>query len=30
VGRWSTEQERATFTSGYERGYVESLARAVP
>jgi hypothetical protein len=30
VGRWSTEQERATFTSGYERGYIESPARAVP
>lgn len=30
VGRWSTEQERAIFTSGYARGYIESLARAVP
>ena len=30
VGRWSTEQDRATFTAGYERGYTESLARAVP
>lgn len=30
VGRWSREQDRATFTAGYERGYIESLARAVP
>jgi hypothetical protein len=30
VGRWSTEQDRATFTAGYERGYTESLARAMP
>jgi hypothetical protein len=30
VGRWSTEQDRATFAAGYERGYIESLARVVP
>lgn len=27
IGRWSTEQARATFTAGYLRGYHESLAR---
>src|ERR1700733_2620153 len=26
VGRWSTEKDRATFTSGYQRGYSETLA----
>ena len=30
VGRWSTEQDRARFTAGYERGYSESLARVAP
>lgn len=30
LGRWSTEQDRATFAAGYERGYIESLARAAP
>jgi len=30
VGGWSTEQDRATFTAGYQRGYTESLARALP
>jgi len=30
VGRWSTDQDRASFTAGYERGYIESLARAMP
>jgi hypothetical protein len=29
VGRWSTDQDRASFTAGYERGYIESLARAI-
>ena len=30
VGRWSTERDRAAFTDGYERGYIQSSARAVP
>jgi hypothetical protein len=30
VGRWSTDQDRASFTAGYERGYIDSLARAIP
>jgi hypothetical protein len=30
VGRWSTDQDRASFTDGYERGYIDSLARAIP
>jgi hypothetical protein len=30
IARWSTEQDRATFTAGYRRGYNEFLARAEP
>jgi len=30
VGRWSTEQDRSMFTSGYRRGYSESLADVEP
>lgn len=30
VGRWSTPQDRATFTSGYERGYNQTLAVTEP
>jgi hypothetical protein len=30
VGRWSTDQDRATFTAGYRRGYNEALARVEP
>jgi hypothetical protein len=30
VGRWSTEQDRATFTTGYQRGYGETLASMEP
>lgn len=30
TARWSTEQDRATFTAGYHRGYKESLARIEP
>ena len=26
IGRWSTEQDRATFTAVYRRGYNETLA----
>jgi hypothetical protein len=28
VGRWSTAQDRATFTTGYRRGYRDYVARA--
>jgi hypothetical protein len=30
IGRWSTDQDRATFSEGYRRGYNESLARIQP
>jgi hypothetical protein len=30
VGRWSTDQDRATFSTGYQRGYGEALARLRP
>jgi hypothetical protein len=30
VGRWSTDQDRTTFTAGYRRGYNQALARVVP
>ena len=30
IGRWSTSQDRATFTAGYRRGYSESIARMEP
>jgi hypothetical protein len=30
VGRWSTDQDRATFSEGYRRGYNESLAHTQP
>lgn len=30
VGRWSTDQDRATFLAGYRRGYNESLAHVEP
>ena len=30
IARWSTEQDRATFTAGYRRGYNETLARVEP
>lgn len=30
VGCWSTDQDRATFTAGYRRGYNEALARGEP
>jgi hypothetical protein len=30
VGRWSSDQDRATFLAGYRRGYNESLARTEP
>jgi hypothetical protein len=30
IARWSTEQDRATFTAGYRRGYNEFLARIEP
>jgi hypothetical protein len=30
VGRWSTERDRATFASGYRRGYGLSLASTEP
>jgi hypothetical protein len=30
VGRWSTDQDRATFTAGYRRGYNESLTAIEP
>jgi hypothetical protein len=30
IGRWSTDQDRATFTAGYRRGYNETLARIEP
>jgi hypothetical protein len=26
IGRWSTEEDRASFTAGYQRGYNEVLA----
>lgn len=30
VGRWSTDQDRATFTAGYRRGYSQSGTRVEP
>ncbi len=30
IARWSSDQDRATFTAGYRRGYDESLARMEP
>jgi hypothetical protein len=30
VGRWSTNQDRATFLAGYRRGYNQSLAHVEP
>jgi hypothetical protein len=30
VGRWSTDQDRATFSAGYRRGYNDSLAQVEP
>jgi hypothetical protein len=30
VGRWSTNQDRATFSTGYQRGYNEARARLQP
>lgn len=30
IGRWSSDQDRATFTSGYHRGYNNALAHAEP
>jgi hypothetical protein len=30
VGRWSTEQDRSSFTIGYRRGYSESSATVKP
>ena len=30
IARWSTDQDRATFTAGYRRGYNDSLARMEP
>jgi len=30
VGRWSTDQDRATFSTGYQRGYNAVLARMQP
>jgi hypothetical protein len=30
VGRWSDEQDRASFLAGYRRGYDESLAHVEP
>jgi hypothetical protein len=30
IGRWSTDQDRATFTAGYRHGYNETLARIEP
>lgn len=30
VGRWSTDQDRATFLSGYRRGYNKSLSHVEP
>jgi hypothetical protein len=30
IGRWSTDQDRTTFTAGYRRGYNEALARIEP
>jgi hypothetical protein len=29
IGRWSTAQDRATFTAGYQRGYSEARQRPV-
>ena len=29
IGRWATAKDRATFASGYQRGYNESLASRV-
>jgi hypothetical protein len=30
IGRWSTDQDRATFMAGFRRGYNETLARTEP
>ncbi|MGD0987041.1 MAG: hypothetical protein ABR874_04470 [Candidatus Sulfotelmatobacter sp.] len=30
IGRWSTPQDRSTFTAGYDRGYSEALAGIEP
>ncbi len=30
IGRWSTDQDRATFAAGFRRGYNESLAHVEP
>jgi hypothetical protein len=30
VGRWSTDQDRATFSIGYQRGYEKALAQVRP
>jgi hypothetical protein len=30
VGRWSTDQDRATFSTGYQRGYNLALASVRP
>jgi hypothetical protein len=30
IGRWSNEQDRASFLAGYRRGYDESLAHVQP
>jgi hypothetical protein len=30
VGRWSTDQDRATFLAGYRRGYAQALAQVEP
>jgi len=30
IGRWSTEQDRSLFTTGYERGYSEARAGLKP
>jgi hypothetical protein len=29
TGRWSSQQDRASFTAGYQRGYNDVLARAL-
>jgi hypothetical protein len=30
IGRWSTDQDRATFAAGFRRGYNESRAHVEP
>jgi hypothetical protein len=30
IGRWSNERDRALFAAGYQRGYNDSLASAMP